>query len=124
MPRVVPMQPPRDDHDQPDDAALEQAIAAASLLDTIVYLCAKACELAAQADARDEWEQHADYVALCLSRPALTRSLAREFMAVVSANARRRVGADFEGTAAEFVVALELVGAFEARVLERMPVVA
>jgi hypothetical protein len=110
--------------DDPEDAALEQAITAASLLDTIVYLCAKACELAAQADARDEWEQHADYVALCLSRPAQTRMLARDFMAVVSANARRRVGADFDGTSEEFVVALRLVGDFEARVLERMPVIA
>jgi hypothetical protein len=116
--------PPEEPQDELDDAALEQAITAASLLDTIVFLCAKACELAAQADARDEWEQHADYVALCLSRPAQTRLLARDFMAVVSTNARRRVGADFEGTAAEFVVALELVGEFEARVLERMPAMA
>ncbi len=113
---------PREEQDH--DAALEQAITAASLLDTIVFLCAKACELAAQADARDEWEQHADYVALCLSRPAQTRMLARDFMAVVSANARRRVGADFDGTSEEFVVALRLVGDFEARVLERMPVIA
>ena len=113
------------EHDDPgeeyEDAALEGAISAASLLDTIVFLCAKACELAAQADAREEWEQHADYVALCLSRPAQTRALAVDFMAVVAANARRRVGADFEGTAGEFVAALRLVGEFEARVLERMP---
>jgi hypothetical protein len=110
------------DPDEEDDgAALEQAITAAGLLDTIVFLCAKACELAAQADAREEWEQHADYVALCLSRPAQTRALAVDFMAVVAANARRRVGADFEGTADEFVVALRLVGEFEARVLDRMP---
>ncbi len=113
------------EHDDPgevqDEAALEHAISAAGLLDTIVFLCAKACELAAQADARAEWEQHADYVALCLSRPAQTRALARDFMAVVAASARRRVGADFEGTAAEFVVALRLVAEFEARVLARMP---
>ncbi len=110
-----------DAREDPDDAAIEQAITAASLLDTIVFLCAKACELAAQADAREEWDQHAEYVALCLSRPAQTRALARDFMSVVAANARRRVGADFEGTAEEFVVALRLVGEFEARVLERMP---
>ena len=111
------------EHDDPaeQEEALEQAITAASLLDTIVFLCAKACELAAQADAREEFEQHADYVALCLSRPAQTRALAVDFMAVVAANARRRVGADFEGTAEDFVVALRLVAAFEARVLDRMP---
>ena len=113
-----------DDHDpadELDDVALEQAMTAASLLDTIVFLCAKACELAAQADAREEWEQHADYVALCLSRLAQTRALAVDFMTVVAANARRRVGADFEGTADEFVVALRLVARFEARVLGRIP---
>jgi len=110
-----------DDATQEEGDVLEQAITAASLLDTIVFLCAKACELAAQADAREEFEQHADYVALCLARPAQTRALARDFMAVVSANARRRVGADFEGSAEEFVVALRLVAAFEARVLDRMP---
>lgn len=110
-----------DPGEEEDDAALEQAITAASLLDTIVFLCAKACELAAETGAREEWEQHADYVALCLSRPAQTRALARDFMTVVAANARRRVGADFEGTAEEFVVALRLVADFEARVLERMP---
>ena len=109
-----------DPGEEPDDAAIEHAVSAASLLDTIVFLCAKACELAAQADAREEWEQHAEYVALCLSRPTQTRALARDFMAVVAANARRRVGADFEGTAEEFVAALRLVGEFEARVLDRM----
>ncbi len=110
-----------DSGEEYEDAALEQAISAASLLDTIVFLCAKACELAAQADARAEWEQHADYVALCLSRPAQTRALAVDVMAVVAANARRRIGADFEGPGDEFVVALRLVGEFEARVLGRMP---
>jgi hypothetical protein len=112
-----------DPGEEPDDAAIEHAVSTASLLDTIVFLCAKACELAAQADAREEWEQHAEYVALCLSRPTQTRALARDFMAVVAANARRRVGADFEGTAEEFVAALRLVGEFEARVLDGMPAV-
>ncbi len=114
------------EHDDPgeehDDAALEQAFSAATLLDSIVFLCAKACELASQADAREEFDQHADYVALCLSRPAQTRAMARDVMAVVAANARRRVGADFEGTAEQFVVALRLVAEFEERVLARMPV--
>jgi len=113
-----------DDDKAGEDKVLEQAITAASLLDTIVFLCAKACELAAHADAREEFDQHADYVALCLAGPAQTRAMARDVMAVVAANARRRVGADFDGTAEEFVVALRLVAEFEARVLERMAVVA
>jgi hypothetical protein len=66
-----------------DDAdPLAAAITAANLLDTTVFLCAKACELAAQTGSTDEWEQHADYVAACLMRPSQTRVLARDFMGV------------------------------------------
>lgn len=103
-----------------DADPLDRAITAANLLDTTVYLCAKACELAAQTGTREEWEQHADYVAACLSRPVQTRLLARDFMAVAAANARRRIGAGDELDGAQYVVALQLVAAFEQRVLAAM----
>lgn len=104
-----------------DDAdPLAAAITAANLLDTTVYLCAKACELAAQTGGTEEWEQHADYVASCLARPQQTRVLAKDFMAVAAANARRRIGADQGLDGQQYVAALQLVQAFEERVLGRM----
>lgn len=108
----------------PDDAdPLERAITAANLLDTTVYLCAKACELAAQTGSTEEWGQHADYVAMCLSRPVQTRVLAVDFMAVAAINARRRIGADTQLGGEQYVTALRLVEAFEERVLARMAAV-
>lgn len=103
---------------------LARAITAANLLDTTVYLCAKACELAAQTGAKEEWEQHADYVATCLSRPVQTRVMARDFMAVASMNARRRIGSDDDLGQEQYVVALRLVEDFEERVLARMDALA
>ncbi len=103
-----------------DADPLAAAITAANLLDTTVYLCAKACELAAQTGTQEEWEQHADYVASCLSRPVQTRLLARDFMAVAAANARRRIGGDEGLDGEQYVAALRLVGPFEQRVLARM----
>ena len=107
--------------DQPDEEALDRAITAAHLLDTTVHLCARVCELAAGTGALDEFDQHADFVALCLARPSLTRHMARDFMAVAAANARRRVGAGMDLDADEFQTALRLVGTFERQVLTRMP---
>ncbi len=109
------------DEREEQDAALDHAITAANLLDTIAFLCAKSCQLAAQTGERDEWGEHADYTALCLSRLAQTRVLARDFMETATAMARRRIGADDELTALEYVDALTLTGAFAERVLSRMP---
>ncbi|MCW3011685.1 MAG: hypothetical protein JWO90_2089 [Solirubrobacterales bacterium] len=103
-----------------DTDPLAAAITAANLLDTTVFLCAKACELAAQTGSTEEWEQHADYVAACLSRPVQTRVMARDFMAVAADNARRRIGADDELAGEQYVSALRLVAAFQDRVLTRM----
>lgn len=107
-----------------DEDPLARAITAANLLDTTVYLCAKACELAAQTGATEEWGQHADYVAVCLSRPVQTRVLARDFMAVAATNARRRIGGDSDLGGEQYVAALRLVAAFEERVLARMDALA
>jgi hypothetical protein len=110
-------------HDDDLDPDLQRAATAAHLLDTTVELCAKACELAARTGSA-EWELHADFVAMCLAQPAQTRHLARDFMAVASRGARRRIGHDEHLTPDEFVRALELVGRFEARVLDGVPGIA
>jgi hypothetical protein len=106
-----------DEHDED----LEHAITAANLLDTIAFLCAKSCQLAAQTGELDEWRGHADYTAVCLSRLAQTRVLAKDFMETATAMARRRIGADEQLTALEYVDALTLTGGFSERVLARMP---
>jgi hypothetical protein len=103
------------------DEALDPEVTAANLLDTIAFLCAKSCHLAAQTGQAGEWREHADYTALCLSRLTQTRLLARDFMQSATAMARRRIGADQELSAAEYVEALRLAGAFGDRVLARMP---
>ncbi|MCW3038490.1 MAG: hypothetical protein JWM31_395, partial [Solirubrobacterales bacterium] len=103
------------------DEALDHAVTAANLLDTIAFLCAKSCQLAAQTGEREEWRDHADYTAFCLSRLAQTRVLAHDFMDAATTIARRRIGTDEELSAEEFVVALTLTAAFSERVLERVP---
>lgn len=107
-----------------DDEQLEEAVTAANLLDTIAHLCARSCQLAATTGDRAEWIGHADYTAYCIAQVAQVRPLARDFMETAARIARRRIGADVELTAEQFVRALMLTDDYAAHVLARVPVTA
>ena len=106
------------------DEPLARAITAVNLLETTVFLMEKTASLVAQTGDRGELERNADYAARCIARPRQTRSLARDFLALAATGARRRLAHDERLTRAEYVEAMSLVGAFEARAASRFPSVA
>lgn len=107
------------EHDEQD---LEEAVTAANLLDTIAHLCARSCQLAAVTGDTTELAAHAEHTASCIGQLAQTRHLARDVMDTAARMARRRIGADAELTAEQFVRALTLTGEYADRVLARVPV--
>lgn len=111
-----------DDPFQPDDAALDRAVTAVHLLETTEHLCARSCALAAQTGSLEELRMHAEFVADCITRPAQTRAMARDFMLLAARGARRRLGADEDLDPLQYVAALELVATFEEHVLAHVPV--
>ena len=106
-----------------DDAedALDRAITAVNLLETTEWLMAQTCSLVAQTGAHDELLRHADFAAECIARPQQTRSLARDFLGLAARDARRRLAHHARPSREEYVRALELVGAFEARSASHFP---
>ena len=106
------------------DEPLARAITAVNLLETTVFLMEKTASLVAQTGDRGELERNADYAARCIARPRQTRALARDFLALAAGDARRRLAHDERLTRDEYVEALSLVGAFEARSAAHFPAVA
>ena len=106
--------------DAPEDERLDAAVSAVDLLNTSVQLMHKTCVLAARTGDRSELDANADFVAFCVTRPAHTRALAKDFIAQAAVEARRLVGYDAELDRAVYVRALELVGEFERRAQRRV----
>jgi hypothetical protein len=106
------------------DDPLARAITAVNLLETTVFLMEKTASLVAQTGDDRELEANADYAARCIARPQQTRVLARDFLALAAADARRRLTHDERLTRREYVYALSLVGAFEQRAASHFPAAA
>jgi len=106
---------------QDDDDDLDRAVTAVNLLETCVNLMARTSALIAQTGDTSELELHADYAARCIAQPEQTRVLARDFLALAAQDARRRLGHDDRLSREQYVRALELVGAFEARAAQWFP---
>jgi hypothetical protein len=101
--------------------ALDRAITAVNLLETTVQLVAQTCAMVAQTGDRTELWRNADYVARCIARPKQTRALARDFLAVMANDARRRIGRDERLSHAQYVDALSLVAEFESSAAAHFP---
>ena len=100
---------------------LARAITAVNLLETTVFLMEKTASLVAQTGDHGELEGNADYAARCIARPRQTRVLARDFLALAAADARRRLAHDERLSRSEYVRALSLVGEFEFRAAGHFP---
>jgi hypothetical protein len=95
--------------------ALDRAITAVNLLETTVRLMAQTSALVAQTADLAELESNADFAAVCIAQPQQTRTLARDFLSLAAADARRRLAHDDRLSRDEYVRALELVGVFADR---------
>ena len=100
---------------------LARAITTVNLLETTVFLMEKTAALVAQTGDHGELRANADYAARCIAQPQQTRVLARDFLALAAVDARRRLAHDERLTRSEYVHALSLVGAFEARAASHFP---
>ena len=104
--------------------AFDRAVTAVNLLETTVRLMVQTCALVAQTRDLGELERNADFAASCIGQPQQTRALARDFLSVAAADARRRLAHDDRLSRDEYVRALELVGSFAERAATAFPAAA
>jgi uncharacterized membrane protein YccC len=104
-----------------EDGPLTRENKAIDLLDTATGAMARSAALAARTGDVGELRRHADVAARYIARPARTRALARDVLAVAAREARRLLGRDERLSPEEFAHALELVGDFERRAASHFP---